>query len=100
MAHDTRDWRAAVIADLRSWAADGPIHGSLVRRLMSIHCAPGALIDSHTAEQILDASGLEPMLEAGPKPTPSQTGWAGLQFRRHPGYVAGCKEQFGFRLRG
>ena len=92
----TNDWRDRVIHELRSWAECGPIHGSLARKLLVQHGA-GACADTYEAEKCLEAAGLVPIIEAGPKPTPSQAAFCGLQFKKHPGYVAGCKEHFGFR---
>lgn len=90
-------WREKTVAALRARAATRPVHGSEARDLLIEHGA-GACADSYTAESVL-TEALVPLDTTAPRPTLSQRAFASLQFRTHPGFVAGCKEHFYWGLK-
>lgn len=76
--------------------AAGWIHGSRARDAL-IECGcPTA--DSYATEKLLEELCV-PLIAQGPQPTVSQKAFIGLQFRKHPGFVAGAKEHYYWRLK-
>lgn len=89
--------RAEALVRLRVREA-GRIHGSEVQDIL-VGCAAGRFsVDSYDAERLIERLGLEPERADKPDPTVSQRVFTGLQFRKHPGYVAGCRCHFWLRL--
>lgn len=92
------DWSARIVRSLEELGRLGPVHGSACRQLMRELGAPGWMSESYTAEKLLELV-FEPVHELGPRPTPSQAAWIGLQYGLHPGFVPGTKEHYTWRLR-
>lgn len=75
----------------------GRIHGSQITSLLIDEVAGRYFVDSYEAEQLIERLGLVPEDATKPDPTLSQRAFIGLQYRKHPGYVAGCKVHYWFR---
>jgi hypothetical protein len=94
-------WREATIHELQTLCHDREshvVHGSECRDLLLKNGCPGALVDSYTAEKVLEEA-LVPLIEQGPRMTTSQRAFIGLQYRKHPGFVAGAKEHYYWMVR-
>jgi hypothetical protein len=75
----------------------GRIHGSQIVDLLITEAAGRWNCDSHDAERLIETLGLVPENAAKPDPTFSQRAFLGLQFKKHPGFVPGCKVHYWFR---
>ena len=75
----------------------GRIHGSQIVEFLIDEAAGRWLVDSYDAERLIEALGLVPDDPSKPDPTHSQKAFMGLQYKKHPGYVAGCRVHYWLR---